>query len=133
MGYFSPAGAGGITSSTVITASGTVRNVFASLSAVASGASPTILTYTVPAGKTGYLLAADFSGQNIATYDLMVNATEFARFRTYFGGDLTASIRVGSSVQDAYQMVAGTVVTIQVHNFRPTSADFEARLQVIEA
>jgi hypothetical protein len=111
---------------------GTVMSVFSEALAVASSATQTILTYTVPVGKTAYLLRADMSGTTIATYNVLVNGSEFARRRTYWSGEFNEKLEIGNSVEDAYKIMAGDIVTIQVTNFRPVSNDFEARLQYIE-
>jgi hypothetical protein len=132
MAAFVPAGAGGVPVTAVIGTTGTVLSTFATVSAVATNATVTILSYTVPPGKTGYLLKAEMSGTNIATYDVLLNAAEFARIRTYFSGPFDGVVTVGQGPQDAYKLSTGDVVSIQVTNFRPTAGDFECRLQVIE-
>lgn len=101
--------------------------------AVASGATQTILTYTVPPTKVAYLLRAEMSGTTIGTYNVLINGVEFARSRTYWSGDFVGHIEIGTSPEDAYKVVAGDVVEIQVTNIRPVSNDYEARLQYIEA
>lgn len=111
---------------------GTVKNYFSNVTAIASSASADILTYTVPVGKIAYLLRADLSGTNIALYEAKLNGSVLARTRTYFGGDFTKSIDFGRTTADSIPLVAGDIVKLSVTNFRPLSADFEARLQYIE-
>jgi hypothetical protein len=109
--------------------SGTIISVFSEVSAVASNATSPIITYTVPAGKTNFLTHIDMSGTNIATYDIIINSAEFARKRTYFGGDLSTILDCGST---GYLLNAGDILIVQVTNFRPTPGDFEARIQLTE-
>lgn len=111
---------------------GTTRNLFSEALAVASMSTEPILTYTVPPGVTAYLLRADMSGTTIATFDVTINGTPFARRRTYWSGEFNEKLEIGESVEDGYPLATGDVVVIQVTNFRPTSNDFEARLQYIE-
>lgn len=111
---------------------GNVQSAFDEALAVASAATVTILTYTVPPATVAYLLRAEMSGTSIATYDILINSAPFARKRTYWSGDFCAEVGMGDSLSNAYKLSAGDVVEIQVTNFRPTSNDFEARLQYIE-
>lgn len=109
---------------------GTVVNVYNESNSIASGATVAINTYTVPVGKTSTLQIIEVGGQNIAIYDIYVNSSKIARKRTYFGGSLSSNINFyeGSGLV----LNTGDVLQIQVTNFRPTTADFESRIQVIE-
>lgn len=108
---------------------GTVISSYNSITSVASNATSTVLTYTVPLGNTNYLNYIDVSGSNIATYDILINGTEFSRKRTYFGGDLSARLDCGTS---GFLLNSGDVVEVNVTNFRPDPGDFEARIQLLE-
>lgn len=135
MGYFSPSGgsaAGGTASEVTILPTGTVKSLFGQVLAVASNSTQAIVSYTVPVGKSAYLLGMEMSGTNIATYDVLYNASQFSRHRTYFSGPFVVQVQIGSSVLDAFPLVAGDVITINVTNFRPDAGDFEARVQYIE-
>ena len=109
-----------------------VKSVFNTALSVSSGSTQTIITYTVPVAKVSYLERISVSGQNIATYDVLLNSVEFDRRRTYFGGDLTAVMEYTAEPKAGVKLLAGDVIQIQVTNFRPSVADFESRLQVIE-
>lgn len=108
-------------------AAGAPVNIFSQIAAVAAGAQTSILTYTVPPGETLVLIRVDMSGQNIGTYDVMVNGVSIARKRTYFSGPFSESVDFGSHGSPLY--AAGSVVTVSVLHNRPSTADFEARLQ----
>lgn len=119
----------------VVVATGVTGNVisfFNQISSVAVNATVTILIYTIPVSNTGYLQTVEVSGTNIATYDLLVNSVQYARKRTYFGGNLDVSFKFGDSTSNSPSFVAGTVITVNVTNFRPTLGDFEARIQLIQ-
>lgn len=131
MATFTPAGGGGVPVSAVVSAVGTVESYFDTALSVATNATVTVLSYTVSTTNS-YMLKVDVSGTNIATYDITVNGSQFARKRTYWSGQFSETFNVGSGLQDAYKLSIGDIVHINVTNFRPTAGDFEARLQVIE-
>lgn len=112
--------------------SGIVFSTFVQSLAVPINATEVLIKYTVPAGKTDYLLKVDVSGSNIATYDILLNGNAFARKRTYFGGDLSQVFNFGDNNANAFKLVAGDILKVQVTNFRPSAGDFEARIQYIE-
>lgn len=112
-------------------ANGTVKNIYAA-TLVAGTQSGTILNYTVPNGKSALILSIEVSGENIATYDVLLNSSSFAKKRTYFSGPLNEVIHIGSTAVDAYPLVSGDNIEVNVTNFRPSSANFEARFQYIE-
>lgn len=128
MATFTPSGSGGASLLPV----GTVESTFGTALAVATNATVTVLSYTVPPSTSAYLLRIEVSGTNIATYDVLLNTVQFARTRTYFSGPFDGVINLGSGPQNAPFLNAGDILEIQVTNFRPTSGDFEARLQYIE-
>lgn len=136
MAYFSSSPGGTPTGSTdsqvQITALGTVRSLYGSVTAVANSVTTTVLQYTVPPGVSSYLLRIEAGGSNISTYTVTINGVVFATTRSYFGAPLTMVIEVGSSLADAYMLSMGDVVQINTTNFRPDFGDYEARLQCIE-
>lgn len=97
--------------------------IYNAVSAVASASTVDILSYTVPLGKKYKFLQADAGGENIATYRVKIDAVTNDTKRTYFGGPFWIT-----SKQAGIDHAAGTVLSVEVENFRPTSADFEARL-----
>lgn len=111
----------------------TVRSKFDEITAVAIGATEVILTHTVLAGTEAILVKIEASGSNIATYDLYVNGQIYARKRTYFSGDFTATFDFGTTIATAPKLLEGDKIEVRVTNFRPFLGDFEARLQYIES
>lgn len=100
--------------------------------AVASGATQTILTYTVPNSTTTIVKRISISGENIATYKVIYNTNTIATLRTYFGGELDSEINFIDGENSGFTMAAGETITIQVLNFRPMIADFSSTLQIME-
>lgn len=116
----------------VPTNSGTVISVYNEVSAVASSATVVLNTYTVPLATEAVLQRIEIGGQNIATYEVFVNAVKIDRKRTYFGSNLSTEIVFDTTSSSAYTLSAGDVLQVKVTNFRPTTSDFESRIQVIE-
>lgn len=114
------------------TNAGTVISVYNEVSAVASSATVVLNTYTVPLATEAVLQRIEIGGQNIATYEVFVNAIKIDRKRTYFGSNLSTEIVFDATSSSAYTLSAGDVLQVKVTNFRPTPADFESRIQVIE-
>ena len=110
----------------------TTKNVFGEQTSVASSSSVNIVSYTVPAGKTANLLLAEFSGNNIATYEVLLNSVVIARKRTWFNGPMHGEFLflIGN---DGTDLSAGDNLIIKVYNFRPTVGTFEGRLLISES
>ena len=107
------------------------KNIFNEQLAVASGSTVNLVAYTVPVGKTAILERVFVSGQNIAKYEVYINAQKIDVARTYFGSALNATMEY-ISTGDGYTVSATDVITITVTNDRLSSADFEGRIQLIE-
>jgi hypothetical protein len=91
---------GSINANIVSGTSGTFKNVFNEQLAVASGAVVSLVTYTVPVGKTAILERAWVSGENIAKYEIYINAIKNDSGRTYFGSQLNVGFDYTSSNSD---------------------------------
>lgn len=111
-----------------------IRNIYAEITSIASATETTIVSYTVPGGKTAYLLEVEASGTNIAMYKVFKNASVIAKQYTYFGNSLTGifDFKCGDSLEPGLELVAGDVITIKVTHSRPMVGDFDARIEVIE-
>ena len=108
-----------------------VINTYNQTSNVASGATVQIVSYTVPVGYQAVFQRAAFSGENVARYDLLINGTTQDTARTMFGGDLTGEFNFETGNDSGLIVPAGQAIVVQVYNIRPTSATFEARIQVL--
>lgn len=94
---------------------------------LAGSSSADICTYTVPSGKALYLILAESGGENIAKFDVKVNASIISSKRSYYGGELFCTFNYGVGELYGRKLVAGDELKISVTNNRPTSADFEGR------
>lgn len=97
------------------------------VSPIAGGGSGTIVSYTVPAGKTFNLRHASASGDNIAEYTLKVNGSPLVHKRTWFT-DYNAEFFFESNDGGGYVGNAGDIFTLEVSNFRPTPGDFNGTI-----
>jgi len=110
----------------------TVVSTYNQVTSVAIGATVQIVSYTVPSGKQSVLQRCPVSGENVARYDLMIDSVTQDTVRTMFGGDLSQMFDFTSGNDSGLVLNAGQTVVIQVYNARPSIADFEARIQVLE-
>lgn len=109
---------------------GTVRSIFDEALAVPSGSPTTILSYTAPSATT--FIRVNTGGTNIAQFEVYINGTLNARQRTYFGATLDTTFDY-SAGSEGFVLNSGDLVEVKVTHQRPSSGDFEARLEVIES
>jgi len=108
-------------------------NQYNEVLAVVSGITTTIVTYTVPVGKTNALERISVSGENIALYTVLINGTPIDAQRTYFGGELNAQFEFMSTGNFGVLLNAGDIVSVTVLHMRPSSANFEGRIQMSQS
>lgn len=106
----------------------TVINFFNDITSVATGVPTTLLTYTAPLTGITSLFKIEYSGDNIAQYDVLINGVLNARKRTYWGGPINGLFEFNASAA-GFKLNAGDVVTVVVTHTRPFVGNFEARLQ----
>lgn len=70
----------------------------------------------------------DFSGSNIAEYELAIDGNTEDKKRTYFGSSLNGSFDFNQGLP----LQTGQIVTVYVIHNRPDVGDFNARLQFLE-
>lgn len=109
----------------------TVVNTYNELVALAGGATAFIVSYTVPVGMQAVFQRAQFSGENIARYDLFLNGVIAATARTNYAGDYTGEFNFTTGNDSGMVFAAGQTLKVQVYNFRPSMATFEGRIQVL--
>lgn len=109
-----------------------VRNIYNEVFSVASGVETLIVSYTVPIGKTAILERITTSGNNVARYNVYLNAAAFDAQRTYFGGEFNAAFEFTTGTGDGVLLTAGQVLAVKVLQNRPFVGDFNARIQVLE-
>lgn len=105
-------------------------STFSELSLVASGATVTLLTYTVPVGATLYLNKVLISSDAIAVMDLEFDGVTNARKRlSYTVFNETFDYGLNGNI-GGYKLVSGTVITVVGTNLSPGAvANFNATLQ----
>ena len=108
-----------------------VSNIYNYVSSVPSSTLTSVVTYTVPALKKAYLIRIPFSGQNIAQYQVLKNASVIDNQWTYFGGNLSGTFDF-SSQGFGLPLVAGDVISLKVTHVRSFVADFNGRIFYIE-
>lgn len=108
-----------------------VKSTFNAITSVSSGILTTILSYTVPVGKTDYLDHIEVSGDNIANFEVYINNVLNARQRTAFTNfNALFEYQVDSEV--GYKLIAGTLLQVKVLHNRPSLGNFEARIVYAE-
>jgi hypothetical protein len=105
---------------------GTVTNIYNEVLAVASGVLTTITSFT--ASQTTRLKQVDVSGENVASYEVLVNGNIVSKKRTYFGGMLNDTFFFDKGIN----FTSGQQVLVRVIHNRPTTSNFNANLIIIE-
>jgi hypothetical protein len=110
---------------------GVCKSFYSEVSAVGSASLVSVATYTVPVGTQARLQRVDFSGSNIAEYQLFINAVLQEKKRAWFSS-LNDSFQFSGGTAEGLLLSAGTVVTLRVIHSRPDVGDFNGRIQVLE-
>lgn len=110
---------------------GVLNFTFGEVLAVAPSVLTTITTYTTPALLTCYLQSVLVGGENVATFDVLVNGNVVTRKRTsltYFSEyfDFMGGVSFGRYLNP------GDVVTVKVIHTRTGNANFDTTIQVLE-
>lgn len=107
---------------------GTVTNLFNEISSVASASQTSVITYTVPVGKTFSLQFVEAGGDNIAKYEVFRDTTLIAKRRSYWGAGLDISFLFIQTNSQGLVFNAGEKIEVKVEHNRPNVADFNARI-----
>ena len=99
------------------------------ITGVASGSETTILTYTVPLLGTLYLEQVSVSGTNIAEYRVKVNGTVIDKAYTWFNGNMSHEFNFESNSGLGRKLLASDVLIVTVLHGRPSTGNFNARIQ----
>lgn len=105
---------------------GTLVNTYNEVLSVASAVLTTITSFT--ATQTTKLKQVDVSGENIASYEVLVNGSVVAKKRTYFGAELNESFVFDKGIE----FTVGQIVLVRVIHNRPSTANFNANIITIE-
>lgn len=93
---------------------------------VANGVTALVVSYT--ATINNLLQKIEFSGTNIAEYELTINNVTKDKKRTYFGNSLNGNF----DFNDGLVVLPGEIIKIYVIHTRPNFGDFNARIQILE-
>ena len=106
--------------------------VYHAVTSCVAGTTYSIATYTVLPGRTSTLQRVLVSGENIARYDVYLNAGSIATQRTCFGGDLDGLFEFMGWNGGGVPLNPGDTITVKVLHNRPFTANFEATIEAIE-
>lgn len=109
-----------------------VKNIFGAAASVASGATTTIVQYTVPLNKIAILERSAASGENIGTYTILINNVIQAIQRTYYAGGFNVDFEFTTGDANGLILQPGDNVKVTILHNRPDPANFDARIQVFE-
>lgn len=102
-----------------------VSSNYNEITGVATGVTSMLCSYIASAND--FLQKIEFSGTNIAEFELVINGITQDKKRTYFGSALNGNFDFNNGIN----LPAGQSVIIYVVHNRPTVGDFNARIQVI--
>lgn len=103
-----------------------VQNTYNEIINLATGVTSALLTYVAQPNQK--LQKIEFSGTNIAEYELVINGVTQDKKRTYFGGTLNGIFDFNAGLN---LTATQSVIVYVVHN-RPFLGDFNCRIQVLE-
>lgn len=103
-----------------------ITNIYNEVLSVASGILTTITSFT--ASQSSKLKQVDVSGENIATFTVLVNGNVVSKKRTYFGGQLDNTFNFNNGIA----VSSGQQILVQVIHNRPTVANFNANIAILE-
>jgi len=106
-------------------------NVFNEINSVGANTLTTIASYTVLAGPNNKLQKVSCSGENIAKFNIYYNGVLIDSKRTYFGGELNTTFNYTDEQNLGYPLVPGDLVEVRVFHTRPSTANFNARIQIL--
>lgn len=104
---------------------GTLNTSYTEVTGVVSGITTLIGTHTAVANTL--LQKIEFSGTNIAEYELVINGNTQDKKRTYFGNSLNSKFDFNNGLI----IPTGQVIQVYVVHDRPEIGDFNARIQTL--
>ena len=104
-----------------------LKSYFFEIDNVATGVTEELCSYTPTAPV--YLQKIEFSGTNIATFELYVDGIMQDKKLTYFSGNLGGVFEFNQGLNIA----AGEEIQVRVYHNRPDPGEFNARMQILES
>jgi hypothetical protein len=108
-------------------------NTYGEALGVTSGSETLIVSFTASSASKRYSLQrAEFTGEQIGLYRLYINGTNIATKRTHHGSGLSGGYEFIGGSQEGLFLSTGDVVELKVLHTRPSTGDFEGRIQIFE-
>lgn len=109
---------------------GTVNRQLASVYNEVTGivAGITTIIGQIVLSENALLQKIDFSGSNIAEFELVIDGNTEDKKRTYFGSSLNGTFDFNQGLA----LTSGQTVTVYVVHNRPSVGDFNSRMQFLE-
>lgn len=103
---------------------GDLIHSFNSVTAVSAGSEVSIVTYSVPAGKTFYFIGLSASGNTYGTYKLYIDSDPILAGRTSM-----ANLNLDKTFhQSPVSATATSELSVKVFHYTPTNCEFEATI-----
>lgn len=102
------------------------------VSSVGTNILTTLITYTVPVSKTAILQRISVGGENVATYQVLINNVAVETKRTWWGAGMNELFMYDTGSERGYALATGDIVKVTVIHTRPMMGNFESTMQVIE-
>jgi len=117
---------------------GSIYNVisnFNEVTNIATGIETSVVSYSVPFGKTSYLQYIQVAGTNIAEYKIYKNGTLIDKSYTMFGMSLDTNFDYRNEDDNTPGLLLNSTdnVIIKVINPRPYTGNFNARIQILQS
>lgn len=112
-----------------VVVSGTAKeliSLYLEVTGIVSGITTLVASYTAIANT--YLQKVEFSGTNIAEYELVIDGVTQDKKRTYFGNSLNGNFDFGQGLE----VPSGDIIGVYVVHTRPDAGDFNARIQILQ-
>jgi hypothetical protein len=104
-----------------------LKTYYNEVTGVVSGITTLVASYVT--GTNDLLQKIDFSGTNIAEYELVIDGVTQDKARTYFGNSLNGSFDFNVGLK----IPSSKLIEIYVVHTRSMTGDFNARIQILEA
>lgn len=104
------------------------NNIYNEITSVVSGVTSTIISFLVPSIGVIKLLGIFCSGENVATYEVLLNSSVIAKKRTYFGSSLDVDFSFAGFEKNGLLLANSSLIEIKVSHNRPMIANFNSNL-----
>lgn len=109
-----------------------VVSKFNSTPSVVNGIETLIVGHIVPAGKKSKLQRIEFSGENIAVYNVYKNGVLMAQKHTWFNGPMHGEFSFLGTSEEGPELIVGDVIELKCLHVRPLPGNFSGRIQSLE-